>query len=180
MAAPPCKPDKIVTKVLLEFLNNVTPVFEEFLTIFHNKSPTIHVLYDSMTLMRRFLKSSVIEGNCGSKLATIDCQDTQSQLSDKELVTGDATQKAMENLPPENRKKVLLGIRSFYLATISYLQMKLPLSNDLLRALGCLNPKKRHSSSTVSSIGTLARELQPTSDVSKVLYEWKSIWKTLT
>ena len=35
--------EKDVTKVLLEFLRNVFPLFEEFLTLFQKSSPTIHL-----------------------------------------------------------------------------------------------------------------------------------------
>ena len=49
------------TRAQLEFAGNVSPVFEDFLTIFQNSCPQVHVLYDKMSeflrkLMGRFLK----------------------------------------------------------------------------------------------------------------------------
>ena len=56
------------------------------------------------------------------------------------------------------------------MTTISYLQAKLPLDNQLL---GCLNPVKRTKSSTVSSIESIACTLQPKVDQTQVVDEWK-------
>ena len=36
------------TKVTLEFLRDVMPVFEKFLLLFQKASPVIHVVYDNM------------------------------------------------------------------------------------------------------------------------------------
>ena len=43
-------------------MGNVSPVFEDFLTIFQNSCPEVHLLYDKMSeflrkLMSRFLRS---------------------------------------------------------------------------------------------------------------------------
>ena len=59
------------------------------------------------------------------------------------------------------------------MTTISYLQAKLPLDNQLLRQLGCLNPVKRTKSSTVSLIESIACTLQPKVDQTQVVDEWK-------
>ena len=57
--------------------------------------------------------------------------------------------------------------------TVSYLQQRLPLGNQLLRHLGCLNPTKRKKNSTVSSIQSLALVLQPMVSETEVVDEWK-------
>ena len=43
-------------------------------------------------------------------------------------------------------KRALLGMVSFYKAVIKYLQDNLPLDNELLKALTCLNPREQNSS----------------------------------
>ena len=63
--------DKDVTKVLVEFLKVTSSLFQEFLTVFHKSTPTIHLVYDSMCLnllkvMRRFLKPTALEGKYGA------------------------------------------------------------------------------------------------------------------
>ena len=95
---------------------------------------------------------AALEKKYGSELASIECKDVSLQLSDKDVVIGDRARKGLDELPRDQQKIVMLGIRSFFTTTISYLQAKLPLDNQLLRQVGCLNPVKRTKSSTVSSI----------------------------
>ena len=85
-----------MTKVTLEFLRDVMPVFEKFLLLFQKASPVIHVVYDNMCdtllkLMRKFMKLQTTEKKCGAELVSIQCTDTKLQLVDKELIFGDAT-----------------------------------------------------------------------------------------
>ena len=66
------------TKAQQEFVGNVSPVFEDFLTILQNSCPQVHLLYDKMSeflrkLMGRFLKKDAYEKNLGSDLVSIDC-----------------------------------------------------------------------------------------------------------
>ena len=54
--------EKAVTKVTHAFLNNLIPLFEQFVLLFQKSSPVVHVLYDSMfdtlaKLMRIFMKT---------------------------------------------------------------------------------------------------------------------------
>ena len=140
--------EKDTTKMLLEFFNNTVPVFEEFLTLFQKSGPTVHIVYDSMCQnllkdMQRFMKGQLLEGNYGTGLVDIPRSDVKLQLSDSELNIGDGTRRALGKLKAKKQKSALLGIRSFYIAVVSHMQSRLPLSNTLLRNLGCLNPKKK-------------------------------------
>ena len=88
--------DKVITKVTLQFLNSVIPLFEQFLLLFQRSTPVVHVLYDSMCdliakLMRRFMKTEATERKYGLDLATIKCKDVTWQLADKDVVIGDRT-----------------------------------------------------------------------------------------
>ena len=72
----------------------------------------------------------------------------------------------------DQQKYAMLGIQSFLSTTVAELQSKLPLKNDLLRLLGCLNPLKKNNKSTQSSIEKLSSLLQPKLNISnKVLKE---------
>ena len=88
--------------------------------------------------MTRFMKPQTTEKKYGAELVSIQCTDTKLQLVDKELIIGDTTQKALATIQSDKQKYAMLGIKAFF-STTSYLQQKLPLSNDLLRQLGCLN-----------------------------------------
>ena len=97
------------TKVTLEFLRDVMPVFEKFLLLFQKVSPVIHVVYDNMydtllKLMRRFMKPQTTEKKYGAELVSIQWTDTKLQLVDKELIIGDATQKPSQT---NNNKQCL-------------------------------------------------------------------------
>lgn len=85
-----------------------------------------------------------LQGKYGAALGSVPCEDVTLQLTDNELVIDDQTSKALACLNPAKRKFVILGIRVFYSATGSYLQLRLPPGNKLLRDLGCLNPLKRN------------------------------------
>ena len=134
--------ERVVTQVTLEFLNSCIPVFEQFLLLFQKSSPVVHILYDNMSdilgkLMRRFMKTPALGNKYGSDLSSIDCKEFKFQLGDKELVIADATRKALKELTPDQCKHAMLGIQSFFQMTVSYLQQRLPLGNQLLRQLGC-------------------------------------------
>ena len=187
--------EKMVTRVLLEFLNDVIPVFEQFLLLFQRASPVIHIMYDSMCdilvrLLRRFMKGQAVEKRYGSDLTSIECQDVKLQLPDKNIVIGKGGREALVKLTSEQQRQALLGIRSFMCTTSTELQQKLPLKNELLRQLGCTNPLKRKKNellrqlgctnplkrkkeSTVSSIERLTAVLQPAISTSEVIDEWK-------
>ena len=115
------------TKVTLEFLRDTMPVFEKFLLLFQKASPVTYVVYDNMCdtlleLMRRFMKPQTTEKKHGAELISIQCTDTKPQLVDKELIIGDATQKALATLQSDKQKHAMLGIRTFFSTTTSYLQ----------------------------------------------------------
>ena len=95
------------------------------------------------------------------------------QLSDKDIVIGVVTRKALKDLSHDQQKYAMLGIWSFFSITVAELQSKLPLKNDLLRQLGCLRPLKKSSKSTQSSIEKLSSPLQPKLNISEIVDEWK-------
>ena len=170
--------EKMVTRVLLEFLNDVIPVFGQFLLLFQRASPVNHIMYDSMCdilvrLLRRFMKGQAVEKRYGSDLTSIECHDVKLQLPDKSIVIGKGAREALVKLTSEQQRQALLGIHSFMCTTATELQQKLPLKNELLRQLGCTNPLKRKKESTVSSIERLTTVLQPAISTSEVIDEWK-------
>ena len=116
---------------------------------------------------------SAIDKKYGCDLASIECKDIELQLSDKDIVIGGDTRKALKDLSHDQQKYAMLGIWSFFTITIAELQSKLPLKNDLLRQLGCLNPLKNNNKSTPSSIEKLSSLLQPKLNIIKIVDELK-------
>ena len=149
-----------------------------FVLLFQKSSLVVHVQYDSMCdildkLMRRFMKIQVLEKKCGSDLASIECRDLKLQLTDNDTVTGDSMRKPLKELSPDQQRHTVLGMCSFFGTALSFLQQKLPLSNQLLRQLWCLNPAKIKKDSTVSSIQSLTSALQAKVNETEVMDEWK-------
>ena len=93
-------------------------------------------------LLRRLIKPQGPENKYGSDLKSVDC--TKFQLPDKEIVIGESTGRILKDLTADEQKIALLGMRLFLKATASHLREYLPLGNELLGQLGCLNPTKRH------------------------------------
>ena len=89
------------------------------------------------------------------------------------MVIGDGNWKALSALQAEKQKRSMLGMRSFFSPATSYLQQKLPLSSELLRQLGCLNPKKRDRKSAIASVESITCVLQPKVYLSEIVDEWK-------
>ena len=112
-----------------------------------------------------------MDNKYGSDLTSIDC--AKYQLPDKEIVIGDTTRKALRDLTVDQQKGAYLGMRSFFKAAASHLQLRLPLQNDFLRQHGCLNPLKKEKKPTVMSIESVTSVLQPEINVTEVVDEWK-------
>ena len=172
--------EKETTKAHLEFLKNVIPIFEEFLTLFQRSTPTIHMVYDMMCrtlikLMCRFLKSDTVKGKWGSDLPKLPCDHVGEQLNDADVAIGDRARGILRLLKKDKERGFVLGVRAFFCAAITHLQCKLLLQNNLLQDLGYLHPKQLERRRTQSAIQNVARKLQPEIDVSVVSDEWKAL-----
>ena len=64
-------------------------------------------------------------------------------------------------------------MRSFFGTTTSELQVKLPLDEELLQQLECVNPQKREKKSTLLSIQGITKVLQSKVNITEVVDECK-------
>ena len=69
--------------------------------------------------------------------------------------------KNVEESNSRSTKRCFSGNAMIFKAAASHLQSKLPLQNELLRQLGCLNPLKKVKKSTLISIQGISSVLQP-------------------
>ena len=158
--------ERSVTRVSLEFLNDIVPVFKEFILLFQKEWPVVHLLYDSMCsvplkLTRRFMTEQAIRNKYGYDLTLIECTDVKLQLPEKAIVIETDVRKALKNLTHDQQKYAMLGTQSFFGTMVTELQSKLPLKNELLRQLGCLNPLKKNDGFTVSAVEKLSSSYTP-------------------
>ena len=152
--------EKAVTQVFLEFFNSVMSVFEELLLLFQRSSSVAHILYDCICetltkLLRRFVQSKEMDSKHGTSLGSINCKEVKLQVADKDIVIGDSTRKALKRTFTRAAEVYNAWNLFFFSTGTSYLQEKLPLGNQLLKQLRCLNPTKRNEESTTSSIQNL-------------------------
>ena len=166
------------TKVKLLFLLSVIPLFEEFLQDFQAEVPMIHLLYSRMTIlvtkiMRRFIKAESVNNATPDDLKTFDFG-IENQLSDKDIVLGEARMELSNMKSEAARHKEILGIRAFYVAVAKYLVTRLPFQNKLIRSVGCLSPIRRYDKESVYDVEILARELHfKESVIVNIVDEWK-------
>ena len=102
------------------------------------------------------MTEQAIGNKYGSDLTLIECTDVKLQLPEKDIVIGTDVRKALKNLTHDQQEYAMLGIWSFLGTKVTELQSKLPLKNELLRQLGCLNPLKKNDGFIVSAVEKLS------------------------
>ena len=69
---------------------------------------------------------------------------SDSQLKDSELEIGLPTSQALNDVENSGmQKQCYLGIREFFIETLTYMQKSLALRNPLIEALTCLHPAEK-------------------------------------
>lgn len=78
----------------------------------------------------------------------------------EDLEIGESTKKAMSRMiKKEQHKATLMEMRSFFLASAEHLQKNLPLRNELLKDLQCMNRSARVSAESEAAIRRIALAL---------------------
>ena len=169
------------TYIQLVFIADVASVFSNFLQSFQREGPLIHMLYLALnnlvrTLMLRFVNTAVVGTKMASDLVAIDVNDVKNLRTLEDMEIGEATRNSLSKLKPEKHKGILLDIRKFLSTAVQYLQTKLPLTNDTLRNLQCLQPTARskpESETFIRRLATKLRQVISQEEVSVVTDEWK-------
>ena len=73
----------------------------------------------SLKVLQRFMKASLLGGKCGIELADIPCSDVKLQLSDSELNIGGDIPKALRKLKKKRKMKISLSKHSFICGSYS-------------------------------------------------------------
>ena len=110
-----CTKENVVTRVALEFLNGVIPIFEMFLLLFKK---VVQLCIFSVIGYVTFLSNSsgslrnykIWKTGNRSHLTCIDCIKLNLQLPDKEIVIGERLRKALSGLTPDQQKSALHGM----------------------------------------------------------------------
>ena len=152
-------------EVQMEFLMSIKPIFDEFLTKFQKEEPMIHLLYPNCEkllklIIGRLMRNSVYKDKHGKDLKQVDVEKVEKQLKKDNFkqMQGHKVATLLEK-DDSSSTRALLGMKSFYKAVIKYLQDHLPLDNELLEALTCLNPREQKSSKSFKFCRTVAQNM---------------------
>ena len=82
----------------IKFLLGIAPIFEKYLQIFEANGPLAHCIFAEMkilltTVMKRFLKSSVVDGKLTKELIQVDPTNSSNQLALHKIDFGAETMK---------------------------------------------------------------------------------------
>lgn len=169
--------------VKLCFLQAVLPQFERFEKLFQAQGSRIHLLHAEMcellrNLMAQFVSPKKLEdATTACCLLKIDFG-RENQLSDNNLAIGKETAAALKELEMKEGDKKLfhLAVRAFYKTATEKLIHYLPLENQLLLDMKCLQPEKQKQGSSLRAISRIASTLAPLVpevDVDRVEAEWR-------
>lgn len=123
------------------FLKTVMAIFGKILRLLQTEAPLIHILHDQLsqlisTLMRRFLKSEVIDGKHGVQLCDIDVDSDKNLLKKPDVGTAAKilldSMVAEKSMTAESRQAFLMRARTFYQNVVKELLRTLPMDNRLL------------------------------------------------
>ncbi len=158
--------DSLEVEAQAQFIINVKPIFDEFLTKFQLEAPMVYVLYPSCvrvlkTLMGRLVKSKLYVDKKGKALAHINVQDMEVQLKREDFrkMQGQKVLEILQKLPEGSATKALMGMKEFYKAVIQHLQKKFPLEDVLLEALTCLNPQEQRAPLALQNCKVVAQAM---------------------
>lgn len=167
------------TLVQLHFLISVKPVFDSYLRVFQTEGPLVHCLHQSMIdlikmLLLRFMKASEVNALQASEMKQLDV--TKNHLKHEEIDIGPVTKGLLKKTKSQRSKtETYFAIVKFYETATKYLIQNMPLDNKLLKALGCLHPQVRKSSTSARRILTVAQSMPfiTQDDLNRVSDEWR-------
>ena len=63
----------------------MAPIFEKYLRLFQSKGPLVHIMFQEMkdvvtTIMKRFMKASVVDGKLTRELMELDIANNDNHL----------------------------------------------------------------------------------------------------
>ncbi|XP_052795810.1 uncharacterized protein LOC128228504 [Mya arenaria] len=141
----------VKSELTLNFYISVLPMLKCYVTMFETKEPLIHTLMEKQeNLMAKFLacivRLEVVIEKSGSKLCKVDLgDDSDVFLREKDMFIGAANKKLISSL--SGKDPVVQDFRkraaTAYITCARYLQHKLPLKNQVLRAASGISPDRR-------------------------------------
>ncbi|CAF1074423.1 unnamed protein product [Adineta steineri] len=155
-------------------------LFKKVLTWLQQEQPLIHLLYDECyTLLHNvllsFVKEEVLKDKNGIQLLSISFDLQNNQKKNLNIDIGETTRLHISSLTVNEKTVFFQDVRQIYCTITKELIKTLPMNNDFLRHLRCLQSSSRNESSR-TSIMYLARNLPhllTNEEVDRVGVEWR-------
>jgi hypothetical protein len=179
---------KLITKVRLQVVRNVSKDFERFLTIFQDSKPLIHELHDEMTellrnLLLRFVKPELVTDKSATNLVKYLEKDIEGKdfLPNDKIDIGSEASKTLKQLKDDSTKighyhAICRDVKKLMEKCAAYLAKKLPLGNVLLKNIACLSPLLRTQPASLQMIVAVVANLPYCNSAEKndnVIREWR-------
>ncbi|CAF2854754.1 unnamed protein product [Rotaria sp. Silwood2] len=156
-------------------------VFKRELVWLQQEQPLIHLLYGECcnllrNIMLSFVKEELLQDKEGSDLLSVSFELQNSQKNNVNIDIGETTRTYIKDLSVSEKTNFFHDIRQVYCTMTKELTKSLPLKNDFLRHLQCLQPLARKEESSRTSIMYLSRHvphLLTNEEVDRLGAEWR-------
>ena len=129
--------------IICSIYESVLPIFKNFVMMFQSAEPMIlHLIHPSLEVLMRsffsyFLQPQVLRSSTSDDLINIDLE--SNKVPAKSIFLGKA--RTLINNKRKVDKDFQEKLLRSYLDTAEYMQKKLPLKNQNIKAFSCIDPK---------------------------------------
>ena len=132
----------------LSIYKAVLPIFKKYVMLFQREEPLIHkVHFEQIDIIKTFLSyfvkpEKLSQVNTGRKLKKLEISE-DDMLPNDMLFVGTSAKKIISKLGPDNQNVVnfFQKVRTCYLSCAKYIKEKLPLENEFLMSITCIDPE---------------------------------------
>ncbi|CAF3425785.1 unnamed protein product [Rotaria sp. Silwood2] len=156
-------------------------LFKKVLVWLQQEQPLIHLLYGECynllrNLLLSFVKEETLKDKEGIQLLSVSFELHNNQKNNIDIDIGESTRTCINNLSVNEKVTFFQDVRQIYCTMTKELIKSLPINNDFLRHVQCLQPLARKEQSSRTSIMYLARDLPhllTNEEVDQVGAEWR-------
>lgn len=154
-------------KILLDIYPAILQHFKQYVMVFQQEGSWVHLIHHRMMeAVKRFLvcfvKAQYVTDD-PEKLVRLDLTKAKYQLPLRDLYYGAAKNRILSGLEDKNGvvENIASTIQGAFVECGLYMLNKLPLNNDTILGLACLDPELTRHSTVTSKLTQLANTLLP-------------------
>ena len=163
----------------LHFLKSVGEMHNSFLTLMQKDVPLVHVLHCELhklmkNIFSRFVKPEALEFS----ISSFDLSNQDNLMKHVDIDIGYQTSEELRKqvVLPKDRSSFFHDCKDFYKRIAKYLQSRLPIDNDFLQSLECLNPSLQDKQMSLEQLKRAAQMMPcviDPSNIDKLCSEWR-------